>query len=541
MDDLLKVALAGTLRSGGAPPTATTPTDALVPAEGDHGAERRVLLLAGARAIYRQAGLAPRAVPAPERAPDDPLPSCSPGAAQLLARLLGGEQVEIVPEALERLRRAGLRLPHPLLPAALALGSDNSALRPALAASIGARGRWLARQHPGWLWAADLPLDRQDGIPAEVAEQWEGGRPAQRLAILRRVREHDPALARDWLAAVWKAEKAEFRGDALAVLEAGLSLGDEPFLEAALDDRGAGVRARAAELLGRLPGSALATRLRERADQLLTFTPGLLAGGWRSAAKALVKGSSGGKLTANPPESFDKAWARDGIAAKPPQGFGARAWWLVQIIEAVPPRHWSERFAAPLPTLLDAAGEGEWGEAIIEGWARAAMAFGDAEWAIAIWVWWLNGRSTTYGRRIATALRSAPEGSLPEEDLRAIIARLLPPGADSSDDRWITILDIPPALPSSWDAAFGRCYLDALADKLARLIDDPREAHDTWLRSIPVAALALPHECLVQARNVAMLQLPDDANWHLRSWRRAIEGFNDATQLRSRLMEEIPL
>ena len=56
MDGLLRVALAGTSRTGGELPPPTMPTDELAaPSEG-RSVERQVLLRAGARAIYRRAG-----------------------------------------------------------------------------------------------------------------------------------------------------------------------------------------------------------------------------------------------------------------------------------------------------------------------------------------------------------------------------------------------------------------------------------------------------------------------------------------------------
>ena len=61
----------------------------------------------------------------------------------------------------------------------------------------------------------------------------------------------------------------------LSVLADGLSLADEPLLEAALDDRAAEVRSWAAYLLARLPGSALGQRMAERALGCLRLDRGI--------------------------------------------------------------------------------------------------------------------------------------------------------------------------------------------------------------------------------------------------------------------------
>jgi len=55
----------------------------------------------------------------------------------------------------------------------------------------------------------------------------------------------------------------------------GLSLADEPLLEAALDERDAGVRGWAAHLLARLPGSALGQRMARRAAGCLRIERGV--------------------------------------------------------------------------------------------------------------------------------------------------------------------------------------------------------------------------------------------------------------------------
>ena len=541
VDGLLKVALAGTARAG-ALPEGATPADALVPADGDGGAERRVLLTAGARAAYRQAGVSARAVPEAKPAPEDAAPVCSAGAGRLIATLFTGEQADLLPEALERLRLAGLRLPHALLPGALDAGSRKSDLRPALLETIGERGRWLAGHHQPWRWATARPLADEGALPADAEALWQEGLPSERLAILRLLRAQDPARAREWLADAWKAEKAEFRSEATGTLERGLSLADEPFLEAALDDRSATVRAEAAKLLLRLPASALARRLRERAEQFLTFTPGLLAGGWRAAAKALVKGSAGGKLAAAPPTAYDKAWSRDGLIPTPTRGIGERAWWLVQHLATVPPAHWAARFGVAPAELIDAATADEWGEAIVEGWMRAALTFGDADWAVLIYEHLRRRRADRdWGPRIVILMREAPAGSLPDDRLRPLLIRLLPQGNDSTDARWLNTLGFPLGLPRTWDAEFGRRYLDALGHRVARLANHHQDMQDPWLHSLGPAALAMPPELLPRTQIVWDHPLPEDATWHLRSWQRRIDEFNEIVRTRLLLMKEIPL
>src|SRR5262249_60354209 len=144
MDPIVTAALIGTAQRS-ADDTATTPeVDALIAALPEGEAERALLLRAGAWSVYKQAGMmANEAIEAPAPAPEERLHPCSPVAANLLRQLIGGQNDELLPEALSRMRAAGLRLPFDLLP--VALGMRNNDYRAALAPVLGERGRWLAQ------------------------------------------------------------------------------------------------------------------------------------------------------------------------------------------------------------------------------------------------------------------------------------------------------------------------------------------------------------------------------------------------------------
>src|SRR5258706_14270914 len=145
----------------------------------------------------------------------------------------------------------------------------------------------------------------------------------------------------------------------------GLGAEAEPLLEAALDDRAAGVRAAAPTLLARLPDSAFAGRVRERTDAMLV---------WKD-----------GKLDARPPKALDPAALRDGIVEQASQAKGQRASWLMQTLALVPPGHWEAHFGQPAEALIVAAADSDWALALLEGWSRAALTFTDARWATALW------------------------------------------------------------------------------------------------------------------------------------------------------------
>ena len=201
------------------------------------------------------------------------------------------------------------------MPEALAAGTRSTELRPALVAAIGERGRWLARWNRDWRWAVDALPEAVGGVSADAETIWQEGAAAERLAILRLVRGEDAARGREWLVAAWKQEKAEFRAEAIQVLAVGLSLADEDVLERALDDRSQGVRAAAATLLTRLPGSALLARMEERADAMLRYTarrePSRVGALMRKVvATAVGRAAMAGQLAAAPPTMLEVSWQR---------------------------------------------------------------------------------------------------------------------------------------------------------------------------------------------------------------------------------------
>ena len=552
MDALTQVALAGTARAAGRSVETGTPVDELLARLPDGAPERRLLLAAGALAIYRQAGRIPRSdVAAPEPAPEERLPACSPGAARLIGELLGGQhaelrpEVDVLPEALERLRRAGQCLPPALLPAALQLGTRGAKLRPALLPVIGERGRWLARHSPWWTWARQAGFDTEDNdIPANAGTVWQEGSPEERLAILRRVRSANPAQAREWLVETWRSEKADFRAKALEALEPGLSLTDEPFLESALDDRSGGVRAAAAQLLAHLPGSALMARMRERAEAMLVYEPPVPAAGLRKLAGALTGQQPVGRLVATPPNDIDRAWQRDGIEAQPPYRVGERAWWLMRVLSHVPPSFWTERFGASPQELIAAAERDEWALPVLEGWARATALHGDARWAAPLWDWWSRYQSDdaySHYPKVFLEVRFSLARILGHSETERFVLRMAPPSTNSSDKSWAAVLEALEALPTPWSVELGSRYLAAIRDHVSKIAPPLGGVPDPWLRSLESARSGLPPGCFDRALEPWALPEPRPGDWQLGIWHQQVERFTETIRVRRRLMEELPV
>src|SRR5206468_3036992 len=128
-------------------------------------------------------------------------------------------------------------------------------------------GRCRPRRPPG----AGGPPSAGDAVAAagrtasdETTRRYATAGRADRLALLEAVRSSEPARGRDLLASTWARDPAADRAALVGLLAVSLSDDDEPFLEAALDDRSANVRQIAAELLARLPNSRRSARMAAR-------------------------------------------------------------------------------------------------------------------------------------------------------------------------------------------------------------------------------------------------------------------------------------
>ena len=520
METLVATALVGTAQRPNADTATGTPLDAVTAAAPSGEAERALLLQAGAWAVYTQAGyVAERDYPPVDPAPIETLPACSPSAALLLDNLLKGMQSQLLPEALDRLRLGGLRLPHELLPAAL--GVRDEGRRAALLPVLGERGRWLSRFNPAWSWVEKLLPVAGGALPTNAENIWQEGTAAQRAALLRSLRASDPVQARDWLDAVWKQEKADVRFQLLDSFVVGLSAADEPFLEQTLDDRSANVRLLAAKLLARIPSSALAARMRERADDQLT----------------LVKG----KIDAAP-QTLDKEWLRDGIVEKAPAGFGQGGWWLAQILSLVLPSHWEERFGMAPEQLLTAAAKSNWEGQIVIGWSQAADLFRASSWALPLWRRWAQEEKrrkhipgvNAYEMR-ATLASLIPADQLAEMIPHVMKGSILPGAAALPDNAWSELIV---AMPAPWSKDFGEFYLSGLRT-YARNLTPKTYNSEAWLPTLDTAALALPAECLHAA--LEPWTIPENSTWQVNEARRQIESFVETLHMRQRLVEEIPL
>ena len=519
MDSIVTTALVGTARQAQVDPRTGTPVDELTAELPEGEVERKFLLSAGAWAVYRQAGVKARELAdTPVPAGEEKLRECSPGAALLLSRLLNGEQSELLPEALACMSERGLRLPYRLLPRALSMSGKET--RAALFPLLGERGRWLSQFNSSWAWVQNYLAVDESGLPADAETIWQEGTPGQRVEILRLLRAVDANKAREWLDAVWKQEKADARNDLLKALEIGLNAADEPFLELALDDRSAGVRATSARLLGLLPDSAWSQRMRERGRGVMNMV--------------------NGRIRLELPAAFEKDWQRDGIVEQSPKNVSKRGWWLIQILAGIQPAFWETHLGASpaeLLTLLPA--DTTWQTQIIEGWTKATINYRAVDWMTPLWSWWYEHYQ-----------KAAEEKNLTDYTYREQLLQCMP--AAQAEQLMLDLIErkdghlpanwweLAPELSRPWGAELARVYLRLLREHCTperMQAKNYNSYNDPWISALSVTALVLPVACFAEA--LQPWELPEDNDWRIQFGCHKIQEFIETVSMRQKIHEEI--
>lgn len=382
-------------------------------------------------------------VKVPEAAQDDDRLLLPRAAGARLAELLADNSA-FLREWFEAAGGHDFRAPDDLCSLLMDRAKSLSGHREQLLRLAGARGRWLAAQHPGW----------RSLVRAAVEDEsvWSHGRAAERRLWLTQLRSRDAAAALEILAGSWGTESGPGKAELLTVLADGLSLADESLLEIALDDRRAEVRRTAADLLGRLPDSAFGRRMAQRAGAWLSFGPRL-----RQPV-----------LTTTGPGVLDDAARRDGVG----DSYGYTAYradgapdlaaeWLHRMVAGTPLRHWERVLGQPERAVRVAMSNGMRGP-MFAGLSDAALAQRNSAWAKAL-----------FG-----AFAAQEAGESDSEKLRELFA--LQPLDDQVrhlhrlDSSWLAEIEsLLRAVPHPWPRAMGEHVLRLLLERAQLSADRP--------------------------------------------------------------------
>ncbi|MFD4641607.1 DUF5691 domain-containing protein [Lentzea sp. NPDC058436] len=306
----------------------------------------------------------------PQEAQTDPLPPAPPepadfprpAAKAVLEAIMSLDDEVLLTEWCALAKAGNVVAEHRMLPALLALGTARPGLRAAVVEVLGTRGRWLASTRPGWSWASgatplvdEVPLDEILDLPS-----------AQRVRALRRKRKANPAevgafIAREFV----ESRRSSDRQVLISALETGLNLQDERLLEAALDDKAAGVHDEALRLLRHLGRTRLAARAAHRLRHGLRLTPDGLD----------VRPDD---LWTGPP---DEAELRDLMRDGSEKGIAGR---IRAAAASVPPSYWTSTLKADDEKAAGMLRRGPWAGALLRGVADQLGAAKDPRpWAVA--------------------------------------------------------------------------------------------------------------------------------------------------------------
>ena len=483
-DDVVRAAALGARNRPLTEASLSAPVAAVL--SGADGAER-VLEAAAAHAAAARTAI-PAAPATALNLPARPAPVIDPGLADILTRIMALDhpQDEFIVRVLRLVRRRGLRLPPPLLNrVASALSGDD---RDEVVAVMDERDRAVFALDERW--AARIRRFAQRNAPPDPA-RWEDGDAQERADHLARLRRTDPDAARALLAdGAWLRARAPEREQILDALAIGLGPADEQILEERLDDRAEAVRGRAAELLSRLPSSALIARAEALAERPVVVT--------RRALRAPAVELHGIEMT--------DALARDRYPAKAHRTSASLAR-LEEVIARIPTWRWPDLVGISAAELAAARVrcDGQKVELLVP-LVRAAVAWHDGELAAALadlgpspapaGLFGLldEPRREALLHRLITAKRysavvtctlSWPSELTAEQSrifARSLIA-VTRPGSYISDSRW-------------WGVLPARCAPDALDEVLAILRSAPPDTLSDLRAQTVITALELRRELL---------------------------------------------
>lgn len=327
-----------------------------------------VLRVAGLYALARRAGQRPEHVePKTPAAPTETRPLITTAHAFLIERALTVRP--ILDGALADIAAVGLRLPPRLVPGLLRL-QQSDVVTQALWDAIGTGGQWYAVEHYGRSHRALRNVARTEAAEWPKEADYTHGDTAKRLSWLATARTLDPDRARDLVAEHWASEDAESRAALLAVFASPEHDADEPFLEAALDDRAVTVRSAAIAVLGGRTHSRYLDRMKTRAAQIFSIKKSLLSA----------------KIAVHPLPGPDAAAVRDGLSTTKPEAVVART----------PIGFWADVFAAVTPEkVARALAETDY-QPVLAALTGSALHGNNPTWAVPLLQRCLPGDYATY-------------------------------------------------------------------------------------------------------------------------------------------------
>lgn len=247
-DEILKAALLGTDRYVPQPSVALLDIGSGITAL-QTDKEDRFLKLAIAMLLYEEAGRKPIIVTeALSECPEETLPTISEDLEAKIKYSLSAREEVLFHYFLHLANSRGQVFSPQLAPLVLNKALEHKKMAQPMVAACGEVGKWLCLLNDNW----QVLMDTDTG-----ENVWETGSVENRIAYFVRVRTAEPTRALEMLRVIIGKENAANRAVFVELLQDGISLRDEPFLQEMLNDKSTKVKNVALSLLRSLPGSAI--------------------------------------------------------------------------------------------------------------------------------------------------------------------------------------------------------------------------------------------------------------------------------------------
>jgi hypothetical protein len=337
------------------------------------------------------------------------------------------------------------------------------------------------------------------------------------VSILRELRKNNPSNAIGLLTSTWKQDGPEDRIAFIDELQTGLHVGDEEFVESALDDGRKEVRRKAAELLAQIPESKLVRRMIDRTRSLVVAS----SASGSKLIRALTRQS---KIQVTLPEACDESMRRDGVEPTPPQGMGEKAWWLDQMVASVPVTFWNDHLGLPPAQCVQDAEKTDCADVLLPAWATATKRGRHLEWAHAILEYALGAKRNFQLLSVVEVLPPAHRDS--------VVIKLL-----SSDRNLIGYaqpgFNLLQCCPGPWTERLGRALLEFLQFQVKQNQEARLSLTYIWFPNPEQFAMNMPITLAAEAQEM----FADIASDH--SILKPLNTFLEILQFRSKMLKEV--
>lgn len=325
--------------------------------------EEKFLQLAALTLSYRQCGVLPfqkeiqmTVAPAEEK------PYCNKMAELALKDIISEQNIHLLKFWLQHCDERQQIIQPEIVPVLLAIGAEQKKLQLMIAACCGKRGEWLGTFNTAWNFSST-----QTG-----EELWQTGTPEQRKEILKKIRNTDPAKAREWVHQTWVQEDANTKTSFLDILADNIGEDDIPFLESLAAEKSKKVKERAMQLLKMIPSSAIVQMYEKALGAAIVL----------KKEKALLGMMSKTTLQCRLTESIDESLYQTGIdKLSNIKELTDDEYICSQLVQAVPPSFWEKHLEMNPEQIIELFQKDTLGKKMIPALVNSITRFNDSRWA----------------------------------------------------------------------------------------------------------------------------------------------------------------